>query len=222
MNPSVNSLDYLKAFLGGVGISLTPCIYPLIPITVGYIGASSSGSKFKGFLLSLVYVTGIAITYSILGLFASLSGTIFGRLSSHPLTYLLVGIVIILFGLSMSDLFVVNLPNIIKLPGLKKKGYFSAFLLGLSSGLIISPCLTPALGAILLYLATKKNLLYGATLLFTFAYGMGLILILVGSFSALLVNLPRSGKWMLYIKKAFSFILIGMGMYFIFAGLRRI
>lgn len=222
MNPSVNSLDYLKAFLGGVGMSLTPCIYPLIPITTSYIGASSSGAKFKGFLLSLIYVTGIAITYSILGLFASLTGTIFGRLSSHPLTYLLVGIVIILFGFSMLDLFIVNLCNIIKPPTLKKKGYFSAFLLGLSSGLIISPCLTPVLGSILLYLTTKKNLLYGATLLFSFAYGMGLILILIGSFSALLVNLPRSGKWTLYIKRAFSFILIGMGIYFIYTGLRRI
>jgi thiol:disulfide interchange protein DsbD len=222
MNPSVNLLDYLKAFLGGVGISLTPCIYPLIPITAGYIGASSSGSKFKGFLLSLVYVTGIAITYSILGLFASLTGTIFGRIGSHPVTYLLVGIIIILFGLSMSDLWVINLPPVIKPAALKKRGYFSVFFLGLSSGLVVSPCLTPVLGSILLHLTTKKNLLYGAALLFSFAYGMGLILILAGTFSALLVNLPRTGKWMLYIKKAFSFILIGMGIYFIYTGLRRI
>jgi len=222
MNPSVNSLDYLKAFLGGVGISLTPCIYPLIPITAGYIGASSSGSKFKGFLLSLVYVTGIAITYSILGLFASLTGTIFGRIGSHPITYLLVGIIIILFGLSMSDLFVINLPRTIKPAALKKRDYLSVLLLGLSSGLVVSPCLTPVLGSILLHLATKKNLLYGATLLFSFAYGIGLILILIGTFSALLVNLPKSGKWMLYIKKVFSFILIGMGIYFIYTGLRRI
>lgn len=220
MNPSVNSLDYLKAFLGGVGISLTPCIYPLIPITAGYIGANAAGSKLKGFLLSLVYVTGIAITYSILGLFASLSGTIFGRISSHPITYLSVGVLIVFFGLSMSDLFVLHLP-VIKPLTLKKKGYFSAFLLGLSSGLVISPCLTPVLGSILLYLTAKKNLAYGATLLFSFAYGMGLILIIVGTFSALLVNLPRSGKWMLYIKRIFSFILIGMGIYFIYAGIRK-
>ncbi len=221
MNPSVNSLDYFKAFLGGVGMSLTPCVYPLIPITVGYIGVSSSGSKFKGFLLSLVYVTGIAITYSILGLFASLTGTIFGRIGSHPVTYLLVGIVIIVFGLSLSDLWVINLPRTIKPAALKKRGYLSVFFLGLSSGLVVSPCLTPVLGAILLHLATKKNFIYGAALLFSFAYGMGLILILAGTFSALLVNLPRSGKWMLYIKKAFSFILIAAGIYFIYTGLQR-
>lgn len=202
-------------------MSLTPCVYPLIPIIVGYIGTSSSGSKFKGFLLSLVYVTGVAITYSILGLFASLTGTIFGRIGSHPVTYLLVGIVIVVFGLSMSDLWVINLPRTIKPAALKKRGYLSVLLLGLSSGFVVSPCLTPVLGAILLHLATKKNLFYGAALLFSFAYGMGLILILIGTFSALLVNLPKSGKWMRYIKKAFSFILIAAGIYFIYTGLRR-
>jgi thiol:disulfide interchange protein len=74
----------------------------------------------------------------------------------------------------------------------------------------------------LVYLATKKNLLYGATLLFSFAYGMGLVLVLAGTFSAVLVNLPESGKWMLYVKRLFSFLLIGIGIYFIFTGLRRL
>jgi len=215
-------IDYLIAFLGGIFVSFTPCVYPLIPISAGYIGVKAGGSKFKGLTLGLVYVTGIALTYSALGLFASLTATIFGRISSSPVTYLFVGGVIILFGLSMLDLFTIPLPNIIKPAKLKKQNYFSTFILGLSSGLIVSPCLTPVLGSILLYLTTKKNLLYGATLLFSFAYGMGLVLILVGAFSALLVNLPRSGKWMLYIKRLFSFLLIGMGIYLIYTGLRRL
>lgn len=222
MSLSGNPFDYIIAFLSGVLISFTPCIYPLIPISVGYIGIKASGSKFKGLFLSLVYVTGVAFTYSVLGLLASLSGTIFGRISSNPLTYLFVGGVIILFGLSMLDLFTIPLPNIINPPRLKKQSYFSTFVLGLSSGLIASPCLTPVLGSILVYLATKKNLVYGATLLFTFAYGMGLVLVLIGTFSAALVNLPKSGKWLLYIKRLFSFILIGMGIYFIYGGLRRL
>lgn len=222
MIQSGHELNYLSAFLGGIAASLTPCVYPLIPVTAGYVTAGASGSKLKGFILSLIYVTGIAVTYSILGLVASLTGTLFGRISSSPVTYFFVGIVVVIFGLSMLDLFKLPFPAPIKLPAFKKQNYFTAFILGLSSGLIISPCLTPVLGAILLHLAAKKNLLYGITLLFSFAYGMGLILILVGTFSALLVNLPKSGKWMDYIKKTGALILLAAGAYFIFDGFRRL
>jgi len=222
MNLLGSPVDYVVAFFGGVLVSFTPCVYPLIPISIGYIGINSSGSKFKGLVLSLVYVTGIAVIYSALGLFASLTGTFFGKISSSPITYLFVGLVIIFSGLSLSDLFMIPLPNIVKLPALKKQSYLSTFVLGLSSGLIASPCLTPVLGSILVYLATRKNLLYGAGLLFSFAYGMGFILVLAGTFSALLVNIPKQGKWTLYVKKALSFVLIGMGLYFMYYGIRRL
>lgn len=222
MNLSGNSLDYFKVFLGGLGVSFTPCVYPLIPVIVGYIGIKAGTTKLKGFTLSFGYVTGVAITYSLLGLLASLTGEIFGHVSSHPITHLLVGIAIIIFGFSLLDLFQLSLPLFIKLPNIQKKDFLSALLLGLISGLIVSPCVTPVLGAILLYLTTKKNLLYGATLLLTFAYGMGLVLIIAGTFSSILVSLPRSGKWMVYIKKFAAFILIGMGVYFLFGGIRRI
>lgn len=222
MNPSVNPFDFLKAFLGGVAVSFTPCVYPLIPVTIGYIGIRAGVSKLKGFTLSLVYVSGIAITYSILGLVASLTGTIFGKVSAYPITYFFVGTIIILFGLSMLDLFLITVPASIKFPAFKQENYFSTFFLGLSSGLITSSCLTPVLGSILVYLTTKKNLLYGATLLFSFAYGMGLVLILAGTFSGILLNLPKTDKWALYVKKIFAFVLIGMGVYFIYSGIRRL
>lgn len=222
MNLSGSPIDYLIAFVGGILISFTPCVYPLIPISAGYIGINSAGSRLRGFTLSLFYVTGVAVTYSLLGILASLTGTLFGSISTSPKAYLFVGIVIIIFGLSMSDLFTIRLPNIVKLPVLKKGNYLSTFLLGLSSGLIATPCLTPVLYSILLYLATKKNILYGATLLFSFAYGMGLLLVIIGTFSAILVNLPKSGKWLNFIKKLFSFILIAMGIYFIYSGIRRL
>lgn len=221
MTLSGSPFDYVSAFFGGVIVSFTPCIYPLIPVTAGFIGIKAGGSSRKGFFLSIFYVTGIAVTYSALGLFASLTGTIFGKFSSSPIAYFLVGVVVILFGFSMLDMFIIPLPNIIKLPTVKKQNYFSAFLLGLSSGLIASPCLTPALGSILAYVATKKNLLYGATLLFSFAYGMGLLLIIVGTFSAVLVNLPKSGKWLVYVKRLSAFLLMGMGVYFLYLGIRR-
>ncbi len=94
---SESPVDYLKAFLGGVGISFTPCVYPLIPVVIGYIGIKAGTTKFRGFSLSLTYVTGIAVTYSLLGLFASLTGRLFGAISSAPLTYIIVGLVLIFF-----------------------------------------------------------------------------------------------------------------------------
>lgn len=221
MNLSGSPLDYLWAFLGGFLASLSPCVYPLIPITAGFIGVSSSGRRLRGFTLSLSYVTGIAITYSILGLVASLTGQLFGLISSHPITYLAVGFVFILFGLSMLDLFVLPLKNLIKLPALKKQNHISILILGLSSGLVVGPCVTPVLGAILAYLVTKKNIFYGVSMLVCFSYGLGLIFILVGIFSSLLINLPKLGRWMQGIKRISALIVIAMGLYFIFAASRR-
>lgn len=223
MTLSGSPYDFLLVFLGGVAVSFTPCIYPIIPVSIGYIGTHSSGSKLKGFSLSLVYVTGVAITYSVLGILATLTGKLFGAFSSSPLTYIFTGIIIIIFGLSMFDLFHLPLPRG-RVRELKKQNYFSTFLLGLSSGLVVSPCLTPVLGAILTYLTAKNNNnhFYGALLLFSFAYGMGFVLIIAGTFSSVLMNLPKSGKWMRYIKIFFGLVLILTGAYFIYTGIRRI
>jgi len=221
MTLSGSPFDYLIAFFGGILISLTPCIYPLIPVTVGFIGATSGGSKRKGFFLSLMYVTGIAVTYSVLGLIASLTGSIFGQISSHPLTNLIVGVLIFVFGLSMLEVFNFPALQLVKLPQVKKGNYISAFVLGLTSGLVVGPCLTPVLGSILLYLTEKHDLFYGVTLLFTFAYGMGLILILIGTSSSILANLPKSGRWLKIIKRICAFILIGMGIFFVYLAIRR-
>ncbi|MFC1675030.1 cytochrome c biogenesis protein CcdA [Candidatus Omnitrophota bacterium] len=223
MNLSGNPIDYLYAFLGGIAVSFSPCVYPLIPVSAGYIGAKAAGSRLKGLTLSLVYVTGLAVTYSILGLLAALTGTFFGAISSHPVTYLLAGAAIIFFGLTLLEVIRVPWPNIIRssAPKAGRGDYISVFLLGATSGLLVSPCLTPILGSILVYLAAKRSLAYGATLLFVFAYGMGLILILAGTFSSLLTNLPRSGRWMGYIKKACALILLVAGSYFVYSGIRR-
>ncbi len=202
-------------------MSLTPCVYPLIPLSASIIGISASGSRAKGFVLSFIYVTGIAITYSILGLIASLTGSIFGQISAHPLTYIIFGVLILLFGISMLDIFVIRLPVFFRQSPNKKKGFIGTFVMGLSSGLIISPCVTPVLGSIIFYLAAKKQIIYGTSLLFIFAYGMGLILIIAGTFGAFLTNLPKSGKWLAYIKKGSAIILLCFGLYFIYTGIRR-
>jgi len=219
MHLSGSPIDFIVAFAGGVFVSLTPCVYPLIPVTVFYISAKSGGSHVKGFILSLIFVTGLAVTYSILGLLASLGGILFGSISTHPVTYIVVGAIIVLFGISMFfDLFNLLWPGPKVDP--KKKGYFSTFLLGASSGLVASPCLTPALASILAYLSTKKNILYGMSLLITFAYGMSIIFILAGTFSSILVNLPKSGKWMIYVKRIGASVIIILGLYFIYQGIR--
>ncbi len=219
MNPSGNPIEYLLSFAGGVIVSFTPCVYPLIPVSLGYIGAKST-SGFKGFILSFIYVTGIALTYSALGLFASLTGTFFGKVSAHPFTSLGVGIFIVFLGLSMAGLFRIPFNIRIERKHSSTRGLFSVLLLGLISGLVVSPCLTPVLGSILSYLATRKNVFYGMSLLAVFAYGMGFILILCGSFAGLLANLPRSGKWMNNVKTASGILLVLSGVYFIYHGIR--
>jgi thiol:disulfide interchange protein DsbD len=222
MHLSGGPVDYILAFFGGIVASLTPCAYPLLPVSISLVGANAGSSRLKGFSLGLVYVTGIALVYSALGLFASLTGKLFGAISSHPATYIVVGLVIVVFGLSLFDLFMIRFPVLARSRLARQKGYLSAFLLGLSSGLVIGPCTTPILGAILVYLATKKSIAYGATLLLTFAYGMGLIFILASTFGGLLVNLPKSGKWLIYIKRLSAAVLIAIGIYFIFSGARRL
>ncbi|MBP7215965.1 MAG: sulfite exporter TauE/SafE family protein [Candidatus Omnitrophica bacterium] len=222
MQLSGSPLDYILVFVGGVAVSLTPCVFPLIPITAGFIGIQAGASKLRGLGLSFTYVTGIAVTYSALGLIASLTGTFFGRFTQNPITYLVVGVIVFLFGLAMLGVFTVSMPIVTRLPRVKKGSFISAFVLGLSSGLIIGPCITPVLGAILAYLATKKNILYGTTLLFTFAYGMGLLLMVVGTFSGILVNFPALGKKMVYIKKICAVILMAVGVYIIASAIRRL
>jgi len=220
MNLSGNPVDYIAAFFGGVFLSFTPCVYPLIPVSAGYIGINAGGSKLKGFLLSLIFVSGISVTYAVLGVLASLTGKIFGAISLNPITRIIAGGIIIIFGLSMFGMFSVPQINLGRLPLGNRKGYFSTFLFGINSGLIVSPCVTPVLGSILVYLSTKQNIFYGASLLFVFAYGMGTILLISGVFSALLFSLPKSGRWMNYLQKSGAVILICMGAYFIFTAIR--
>lgn len=221
MQLSANPLDFVFAFLGGVLASLTPCVYPLIPISAGYIVGNAQNSKSKALFLSLFYTTGIALTYSSLGILAVLTGSLFGKFSSNPLVNLVAGVFIFIFGLSMFDLFHFNFGLNLKPIASKKDGYFSALLLGLISGLMISPCLTPVLGAILAYLSTKKNIFYGGFLLFCFSYGLGLIFILIGVFGASLTGLPKSGKWMDAVKKVCATIMVLAGLYFIIIAIRR-
>ena len=216
MLDSANFLIVLGvAFLGGVFASFTPCVYPVIPITVGFIGGGSGGSKKRGFILSVSYVLGLAVVYSAMGLFASLSGQLFGQISASPWANFLIANICIVFALAMFD--------VIKIPALalhyqpkKTGGIFMAFLVGAAAALITSPCSTPILGTILLYVATKQEIVFGALLLFSYALGMGLLLIVIGTSSSALSSLPKAGPWMQKIQKGFGVLLLLVGEYFLF------
>ena len=197
-------------------MSFSPCVYPLVPVTLGFIGVKAGSSRLRGLTLSLIYVLGLAITYSILGLIASLTGRLFGQISTHPVSFFIIGNACIIAGLSFFDIINISfkgirLQNKIKMKG----GFFPVFLLGLASGLVAGPCTAPALGTILFYVAAKQNIFYAASLLFVFAYGMGFLLILTGTFSAVFVNLSQSGIWLERLKKLSGFILLGIGEYFL-------
>jgi thiol:disulfide interchange protein DsbD len=219
MNLQPDNIGYIGAFLGGILVSFSPCTYPLIPITLSFIDIKAGSHPLKGLFYSLIYVLGMAVTYSILGLIAAFTGKLFGQIAQHPVSYLIVGNACILAGLSFLEVFQINFPGIALHHKIKKpSGYFPVFLLGLASGLIVGPCMTPALSAILIIVAKKQNLFYGASLLFVFAYGVGFLLILLGTFGSLFLNLPKSGAWLVRIKKASGFILIALGEYFIIQG----
>ncbi|MEK7849644.1 MAG: cytochrome c biogenesis protein CcdA [Candidatus Omnitrophota bacterium] len=210
-----NPFEFILVFGAGVLVSFSPCVYPLLPITIGYIGASTQKDKFHAFLLSLIYVLGMAITYSILGVFASLTGKIFGQISSSPVSFFIIGNTCIIFRLAMLGVFEMHLPEFFLKKFKGRKSKFSVFLLGVTSGLIVGPCTAPVLGTILVFVATKQNLLYSVFLLFSFAYGMGALLILAGTFSGILVNMPKSGKWMYTIERIGGALLILAGEYYL-------
>ncbi len=213
-------LAFLAAYLGGIVISFTPCTYPLIPVTIGFIGVQESSSKLRGFMLSLFYVIGLAITYAALGAVAALSGRIFGQMQTTPWTYFIMANLCLVMGLSMLDVFNISIPVPQKLMKLNdssnKKGFLNSFLIGMVSGVVIGPCTAPALGVLLAYVAVKTNVLVGMGLLFIFAFGMGTLLIIVGTFAGFIASLPKSGEWMTKIKFISGLILIGAAEYFLY------
>ena len=207
-------LAFAAAYAGGLLASLTPCVYPMIPITAGVISNSNiGGSKLRGFLLSLTYITGMAITYAGLGIFAAATGRFFGSVNTSPWTFLIVGNIILLLGLGMLDVF--RLPTFAPQLDTRIKGVPGVFVIGMASGLIAGPCTAPVLGALLAYVASTGNLVLGASLLFVFSFGMGAILLVVGTFSGFLASIPRSGNWMVIIKKTMGFFMIGLAEYFL-------
>jgi thioredoxin:protein disulfide reductase len=207
---------FLMVFLGGVLASLTPCVYPVIPITISFIGGSSKGNPFKGFIISLWFVLGIAITYSVLGLLAAAGGGAFGQATQNGWVNGGIALLIGAMGLSMAGFFDIQLPSSMtsKIGG-AKTGFLGPLLMGFATGLIAAPCVGPVLIVLLTWVATTGSLFLGFWLLFVFALGLGMLFIVLGTFSGAITALPGAGAWMDNVKHVFSILLFAMALWFV-------
>jgi cytochrome c-type biogenesis protein len=210
------------AVLFGAGLltSLTPCVYPMIPITAGLIAGSAgpSASRARTVGLTLSYVSGLALFYALLGVLAGLTGSLFGTVASSPWALGGIAILLAVFGLALLDVVPVPMPT--RLVGwagsLGGGSYPAVFLLGATSGIVAAPCGAPAFAAVLTWVATTGSALLGFVYLFVFSLGMTALLVVVGLFSGVLAALPRSGPWLIRVKRLAGILLIAVAGYYVF------
>lgn len=206
---------YLGVFVAGVLTSLTPCVYPMIPIVVGIFGARDQATtRVRAFALASLYVLGMGVMYSALGVGVALAGKAFGAILANPWVVIPMVALYTALAASMFGAFELNLPAGLqaKLSGVGGRGGAGAFGMGLVGGLTAAPCTGPILAGILAFVATTRNVPVGFTLLFTFALGMGVLFFAIAVFA---VSLPRSGRWMEGVKSVAGLALLVMGLYFL-------
>ena len=208
---------FVLVFIAGFLTSFTPCVYPVIPIVMGYVGTRSGKSKWRGFYLSIFFVLGLALVYSILGLLAATTGTMMGISFQNPVVVSVISAIFIIMGLSLAGLFEIPVPSSIssKIQASGKSQVLGALVVGGVSGIIAAPCVGPVLIALLSWISQTGNILLGFWLTFTFSLGLGTIFLVVGTFSGVVAALPKGGTWMNYVKYFFAVLLIGGGIYFL-------
>jgi cytochrome c-type biogenesis protein len=210
-------------FLAGVLTSFTPCIFPMIPITAAIVGGQTVGGvtppRWRPAALTLTYVLGLALVYAGLGLFAGLTGTMFGAVSTNPWLYFAMANLLVVAALIMLDVMPVPIPAsiIARASTAGTGGRFSgAFIMGAMSGLVAAPCGAPVFAAVLTWVTTTQSAALGFLYLFVFSLGMSALLIVVGLFSGALARLPRPGAWMLWVKRGFAIVMLGAAEYYLF------
>jgi cytochrome c-type biogenesis protein len=205
-------------FVAGVLTSFTPCVYPMIPITVSVISgtAREDQTRWRTLGLTLTYAFGLATLYAFLGMLAGLSGTLFGSVSASPWALLAIGNLLLLFALVMLDVIPMKVPQRLMDWAGKREGgsYGAVFLLGATSGIVTAPCGAPAFAVVLTWVAATGAGLMGFLYLWVFSMGMTALIVVVGLFSGTLAVLPRSGKWMVWVKRAAALIMFGMAQYY--------
>jgi len=212
-------LATLVLYVAGVMTSLTPCVYPMIPITAAIVGGQAVGGGSRRRVASLIaaYVIGLAAVYSALGVFAGLSGTLFGSVSTNPWLYFLMANLLILAGLVMLDVVPLRLPAFLtRASAAGKQGNIpGTLMMGAVSGLVAAPCSAPVMAVVLTWVATTRSGTLGFIYLLAFSLGMCTLLVLVGLSAATIAGLPRAGVWMLWIKRAFAVIMLGVAEYYL-------
>ena len=205
-------------FAAGVLTSFTPCIYPMIPISAAVIGGTTGerASRMRTVGLTLTYALGLALLYATMGLIAGLTGSLFGTIAANPWTRFAIGNLLLVFALAMWDVIPVRVPTrfLTWASGLGGGSYPAVFLLGATSGIVAAPCGAPAFAAVLTWVATTGSAVLGFIYLFVFSIGMTALLIVIGVFSGALSRLPRSGRWMIWVKRIAGLIMLAMAQYY--------
>ncbi len=210
-------LLFVLVFAAGFLASLTPCVYPVIPIIMGYVGGRSHGRKLKGFSLSLFFVLGLSLVYSLLGVIAAKTGSLIGISFQNPYVVIVIAAIFIVMGLSLAGLFSIPVPAWIssKASAGHKNDILGSLLVGGVSAIIAAPCVGPVLIALLSWISQSGNVFLGFWLTMTFSLGMSVIFLLAGTFSGVISTLPRGGGWMSAVKYFFAALLIAGGIYFL-------
>jgi len=201
-------------FIGGLALNLTPCVYPIIPITISYFGGQSG--KGGAVPRAVAYVLGISLMYSGLGVIAAFSGRMFGTALTHPAVLVLIAGMMFMLSLSMFGVYELRMPTaLMNLGGTARTGIPGALLMGLTMGVVAAPCIGPFVIGLLTYVATLGDPFLGFLFFFMLSLGLGLPYLVLGIFSGSLSALPRSGEWMVGVRKIFGFILLIMALYFL-------
>jgi thiol:disulfide interchange protein DsbD len=207
---------FLLVFLGGLALNLTPCVYPLIPITIGFFGGQSTGRKGGLVAHAILYVLGMSITYSVLGVFAALTGSLLGQALQNPYVLVFIALVMVALSLSMFGFYDITVPQFIASgAGKAKQGYLGTTFMGLTVGIIAAPCIGPFVLGLLTYVGERRDPLMGFLMFFVLALGLGTPFLFLALFSGGINKLPRSGDWMEWVRRVFGVVLLGMAVYFL-------
>lgn len=208
-------LVLLSIFAGGLALNLTPCVYPVIPLTVGYFGRESAGSKGRLFALAGIYVLGMATMYSILGVGAALSGRLFGAVLQNPGVLAAIAAALVAMALSMFGVWEIRMPTSLMNRAGARAGVAGAFGMGLFVGVVAAPCIGGFIVGLLAFVAARQDPFLGFLFFFTLSLGLGLPYLFLAAYSGRLARLPRAGEWMEGVKKIFGWILLAMAAYFL-------
>ncbi len=210
-------LTFVLIFLGGLALNLTPCVYPMIPLTISYFGNQKAEKPLVILMRAVSYVVGISITYSSLGVTAAMTGKILGSTLQSPFVLIGISIVLAVLSFSMFGLYEIQAPAWLlnKIASTNTQGWLGALGMGLVFGIVAAPCVDPFSIGLLTFVAAKANPFLGFIMFFTLSLGLGFPYVWLGFFSTEIQRLPKSGMWMVWVKKIFGLILFGMPLYFL-------